>query len=174
MQAHFGAVLNTGTVPVKLKELIVVRTSQVNQTPYCLASHTILAKQLGWTGEQLAHLDDWPRRDDFTPAERPPCAWRRPSPATPIRSRTSTSPSCAASTPKERSSSCSAPSASSITSTASTTPSAWNPQTRRGRLSGAFRGIARNPSSILSPAPGAGVASRGVTCTIQYRSSSHK
>jgi len=70
MQAHFGAVLNTGTVPVKLKELIVVRTSQVNQTPYCLASHTILAKQLGWTGEQLAHLDDWPRRDDFTPAEK--------------------------------------------------------------------------------------------------------
>src|ERR1700734_2416688 len=44
MQAHFGAVLNTGTVSTKLKELIIVRTSQVNEPPYCLASHTILAR----------------------------------------------------------------------------------------------------------------------------------
>jgi uncharacterized peroxidase-related enzyme len=70
MQAHFAAVLSTGTVPTKLKELIIVRTSQINVTPYCLASHTILARNLGWTDEQLAHLADWPRRDDFTPAEK--------------------------------------------------------------------------------------------------------
>ena len=70
MQAHFGAVLATGTVPTKLKELIIVRTSQVNVTPYCLASHTALAKELGWTDEQLSHLADWPQRDDFTPAEK--------------------------------------------------------------------------------------------------------
>jgi uncharacterized peroxidase-related enzyme len=70
MQAHFAAVLSTGTVPAKLKELMIVRTSQVNETPYCLASHTILAKNLGWTDEQLAHLADWPRREDFTPAEK--------------------------------------------------------------------------------------------------------
>jgi uncharacterized peroxidase-related enzyme len=53
-----------------LKELIIVRTSQLNQTPYCLASHTILAKGLGWNDEQLAHLADWLRRDDFNPAEK--------------------------------------------------------------------------------------------------------
>jgi uncharacterized peroxidase-related enzyme len=70
MQAHFAAVLSTGTVPASLKELIIVRTSQVNETPYCLASHTILARNLGWTDEQLAHLADWPRREDFTPAEK--------------------------------------------------------------------------------------------------------
>jgi uncharacterized peroxidase-related enzyme len=70
MQAHFGAVLNTGTVSTKLKELIIVRTSQVNQTPYCLASHTILAKGLGWSDDQLAHLADWPQREDFSPAEK--------------------------------------------------------------------------------------------------------
>jgi uncharacterized peroxidase-related enzyme len=70
MQAHFGAVLNTGTVPTKLKELIIVRTSQVNETPYCLASHTILARNLGWTDDQLAHLAEWPVRKDFTPAEK--------------------------------------------------------------------------------------------------------
>ena len=56
--------------PTKLKELIIVRTSQVNETPYCLASHTILARNLGWTDDQLAHLADWPQRDDFTPAEK--------------------------------------------------------------------------------------------------------
>jgi uncharacterized peroxidase-related enzyme len=70
MQAHFGAVLNTGTVPTKLKELIIVRTSQVNETPYCLASHTILARNLGWTQDQLTRLAEWPMRADFTPAEK--------------------------------------------------------------------------------------------------------
>jgi len=70
MQAHFAAVLQTGTVSTKLKELIIVRTSQVNETPYCLASHTILARSLGWTDDQLIHLAEWPRRDDFTPAEK--------------------------------------------------------------------------------------------------------
>jgi uncharacterized peroxidase-related enzyme len=70
MQAHFAAVLNTGTVSTRLKELIIVRTSQVNVTPYCLASHTILARNLGWTDDQLSHLADWPQRGDFTPAEK--------------------------------------------------------------------------------------------------------
>jgi uncharacterized peroxidase-related enzyme len=70
MQAHFGAVLNTGTVSTKLKELIIVRTSQVNDTPYCLASHTILARGLGWSDDQLSHLAEWSNRDDFTPAEK--------------------------------------------------------------------------------------------------------
>ena len=70
MQAHFGAVLNTVTVSTKLKELLIVRTSQVNDTSYCLASHTILARGLGWTSEQLDHLAEWPQREDFTPAEK--------------------------------------------------------------------------------------------------------
>jgi uncharacterized peroxidase-related enzyme len=70
MQAHFAAVLNTGTLSRKLKELIIVRTSQINRTPYCLASHTILAHNLGWTEDQLTHLAGWPNRDDFTPAEK--------------------------------------------------------------------------------------------------------
>ncbi|HZP06415.1 MAG TPA: carboxymuconolactone decarboxylase family protein [Terracidiphilus sp.] len=70
MQAHFSAILNTGTVSTKLKELIIVRTSQINQTPYCLASHTTLAKKLGWSDDQLAHLAEWRERADFTPAEK--------------------------------------------------------------------------------------------------------
>jgi uncharacterized peroxidase-related enzyme len=70
MQAHFSAVLNTGSVPTRLKELIIVRTSQINETPYCLASHTKLARNLGWTDDQLMHLAEWPRRSDFSPAEK--------------------------------------------------------------------------------------------------------
>ena len=34
MVAHFRAVMNTGTVPKKLKELVVVRTSQINSCEY--------------------------------------------------------------------------------------------------------------------------------------------
>jgi len=32
--AHFRAVMNTGTVPAKLKELVIVRTSQLNNCEY--------------------------------------------------------------------------------------------------------------------------------------------
>jgi alkylhydroperoxidase family enzyme len=34
MVAHFRAVMNTGTVPKKLKELVIVRTSQINRCEY--------------------------------------------------------------------------------------------------------------------------------------------
>jgi alkylhydroperoxidase family enzyme len=34
MIAHFRAVMNTGTVPAKLKELVIVRTSQINNCEY--------------------------------------------------------------------------------------------------------------------------------------------
>ena len=54
--AHMEAVLNTGTLSKALKELVIVRTSQLNQTPYCLASHTAICRKLGWTEEQLASM----------------------------------------------------------------------------------------------------------------------
>ncbi len=34
MIAHFRAVMETGTIPVKLKELAIVRTSQLNTCEY--------------------------------------------------------------------------------------------------------------------------------------------
>ena len=54
--AHMDAVLKGGTLSTALKELVIVRTSQLNCTEYCLASHTALAKRLGWTDEQIAGL----------------------------------------------------------------------------------------------------------------------
>lgn len=55
--AHMEAVLNTGTLPKALKELVIVRTSQLNRTPYCLASHSAICRKLGWTDEQLGAME---------------------------------------------------------------------------------------------------------------------
>jgi uncharacterized peroxidase-related enzyme len=63
------AVLNTGTLPKALKELVIVRTSQCNRTPYCLASHTAICKRLGWTDVQLEDLKD-ATATSFTQAEK--------------------------------------------------------------------------------------------------------
>jgi uncharacterized peroxidase-related enzyme len=70
MIAHFQAVLNTGTLPTKLKELVIVRTSQINQCAYCLGSHTQIARKLGWSQEQIDHLSEYAERDDLTAAEK--------------------------------------------------------------------------------------------------------
>jgi uncharacterized peroxidase-related enzyme len=67
--AHMEAVLNTGTLSKALKELVIVRTSQCNRTPYCLASHTAICKRLGWTDTQLEALKEAPT-SSFTEAEK--------------------------------------------------------------------------------------------------------
>lgn len=70
MIAHFEAILHTGTLPLRLKELAIVRTSQLNHCEYCLASHTRIAKKLGWSEDQLAHLEQFTQYDGFSPAEK--------------------------------------------------------------------------------------------------------
>jgi uncharacterized peroxidase-related enzyme len=68
--AHMNAVLNTGTLPTRLKELLVVRTSQMNCTSYCLASHTAISLRLGTTPEQVEALKSWRDSDLFSEAEK--------------------------------------------------------------------------------------------------------
>ncbi len=68
--AHMQAVLNTGTLPTKLKELVVVRTSQLNCTAYCLASHSAISLRLGWTTEHLEALKHWRESSLFSEAEK--------------------------------------------------------------------------------------------------------
>jgi uncharacterized peroxidase-related enzyme len=70
MIAHMEAVLNSGTLPTRLKELVVVRTSQLNCTAYCLASHTAISLRLGWTAEHLEALRDWKNSALFSEAEK--------------------------------------------------------------------------------------------------------
>jgi len=68
--AHMHAVLNTGTLPTRLKELVVVRTSQINCTAYCLASHTAISLRLGTTPEQIEALKAWRDSPLFSEAEK--------------------------------------------------------------------------------------------------------
>lgn len=68
--AHMQAVLAEGTLPRALKELAVVRTSQLNRTPYCLASHTMMAKKLGCTDEKLNALASYATDGQFDERER--------------------------------------------------------------------------------------------------------
>ena len=68
--AHMEAVLTTGTLPTALKELVIVRTSQINACEYCLASHSILARKLGYSDEQIAELPHFASSSRFTPGEK--------------------------------------------------------------------------------------------------------
>ncbi len=61
MDAHFAAVMGSGTVPLRLKELLAVQTSVENECRYCVASHTLLAERTGATREQVASLLDFER-----------------------------------------------------------------------------------------------------------------
>lgn len=70
MIAHMEAVLTTGTLPTALKELVIVRTSQMNACEYCLASHSLLAKKLGYSDAQIAALPHFEASDAFTAAEK--------------------------------------------------------------------------------------------------------
>jgi len=70
MAEHMKAVLSTGTLSTKLKELVVVRTSQLNCTAYCLASHTALALKFGWSPEHLEAVKQWQDSSLFTDAEK--------------------------------------------------------------------------------------------------------
>lgn len=71
MIAHFEAILQTETtVPLRLKELVIVRTSQLNRCEYCLGSHTRIALRPGWSREQLENLTHYADRRDFTATEK--------------------------------------------------------------------------------------------------------
>jgi len=67
---HMDAVLNTGTLPKALKELVIVRTSQLNRTPYCLASHTAICRRLGWTDEHFDAMLEPSAGDKFNEAQK--------------------------------------------------------------------------------------------------------
>jgi uncharacterized peroxidase-related enzyme len=70
MIAHMEAVLNSGTLPTSLKELVIVRTSQMNNCEYCLASHSLLARKLGYSDAQIAALPSFESSDAFTAREK--------------------------------------------------------------------------------------------------------
>ena len=65
----FRATLREGEVTTRVKEMVAVRVSHLNQSRYCLGSHTGLAKRFGVTEAQVSCLTD-ASKATFTPAEQ--------------------------------------------------------------------------------------------------------
>ena len=59
----------------KLRHLIDLRASQINQCAYCVKMHTKEALDGGETQERLQRLTVWRHVDDYTPAEKAAFAW---------------------------------------------------------------------------------------------------
>ena len=67
--AHMEAVLNTGTLSKALKELVIADVA-VESHPYCLASHTTIARKLGWTEVQIEDLHHAADSEEFSEQEK--------------------------------------------------------------------------------------------------------
>jgi len=76
MMAHLAAVTNTGTVPVRTKELVATLVSRINECHYCNASHTTQASRHGATGDQMEKLLDY-EKGPFSEAEKSALAYAR-------------------------------------------------------------------------------------------------
>ncbi len=59
MDTHFAAVMGSGSVPLRLKELLALQTSLSNACDYGTHSQTALAKRTGATDEQIGALRDF-------------------------------------------------------------------------------------------------------------------
>jgi uncharacterized peroxidase-related enzyme len=65
----FRATLREGAVTTRVKEMVAVRVSHLNQSRYCLGSHTGLAKRFGVTDAQVSCLTGADAAT-FTPGEK--------------------------------------------------------------------------------------------------------
>ena len=54
---HFRTVLNTGSLDLRLKELVAVRVSQINDCAYWLSSHTAIAKGAGVSDDAIKDMN---------------------------------------------------------------------------------------------------------------------
>ena len=66
----FYKTLMKGTLDGKLRELAYIRTSMVNDCPYCAEAHKHVARKLGITEEQLEALNSYQSSTLFTPVEK--------------------------------------------------------------------------------------------------------
>jgi uncharacterized peroxidase-related enzyme len=67
---HLAAVTGPGTVPQALKELCIVLVSTLNSTPYCLASHSALARKHGVDDAIVKSILDYATDSRLTAAEK--------------------------------------------------------------------------------------------------------
>jgi uncharacterized peroxidase-related enzyme len=67
---HMAAVTGPGTVPQALKELCIVLVSTLNSTPYCLSSHSALARRHGVDESIIKSIRDYASDSRLGPAEK--------------------------------------------------------------------------------------------------------
>ncbi len=68
--AHLRAVMETGTVPRRTKELCALMVSWLNACEHCVSAHQDYARELGVSQTQLDALFDYNRSPEFDDAER--------------------------------------------------------------------------------------------------------
>jgi len=72
--AASGEIGKAGLEP-RLRHLIDLRASQINQCAFCVKMHTEEALNDGESQERLQRVIVWRHVDDFTPAEQAALAW---------------------------------------------------------------------------------------------------
>lgn len=72
-----GAILGPSFVPLRAKEIVILRTSAVLECEYCIGAHTVVARDAGLTDNEVRGLrGDVAWRDTFGgPAERALLEW---------------------------------------------------------------------------------------------------
>jgi alkylhydroperoxidase family enzyme len=68
---------------VKIQQLVIIKTSALNQSAYCMSHNVPLGKKIGLTAEQIAAAqgDDYMNSPALDAARKRPCAGRTSSPA---------------------------------------------------------------------------------------------
>lgn len=59
----------------KLRHLVDLRASQINQCAFCVKMHTKEAVDAGETPERIQRITVWRHVEDYTPAEKAAFAW---------------------------------------------------------------------------------------------------
>lgn len=66
----------TGNLPVRIKTLVILKTSFLNGCSYCIGHNTALGRSIGFSDEEIAAIEeDFRNSDLFTPAEKAAMAW---------------------------------------------------------------------------------------------------
>jgi uncharacterized peroxidase-related enzyme len=66
----YQSIMAKGSVETRDKELLYLKTSMLNQCPYCIKAHTAAAKRVGITAEQIKALPAYQHSDDFDEKEK--------------------------------------------------------------------------------------------------------
>lgn len=66
----------TNNVPVRIKTLVILKTSFLNGCSYCVGHNSALGRSIGFSDEEIAAIEgDYQNSDFFTDAEKAAIAW---------------------------------------------------------------------------------------------------